>query len=68
MQPAALQGAPKAMSYLTLERTASALTAEGIATAEEVEEVLAELRAFAADPTSLVSIPRIVQSWGEVPQ
>ena len=49
---------------MTLERTAAAIVDEGIASAEEVAAVLAKLRVLAADRTTLISVPRIVQSWG----
>ncbi|MDQ4033919.1 MAG: hypothetical protein M3332_17430 [Actinomycetota bacterium] len=64
VQPVSLDGGPKVMCVLTLERTAAAIVDEGIASAEEVAAVLAELRVLAADRTTLISVPRIVQSWG----
>lgn len=67
VQPVALEGGPKLMCHLTLERTAAAVVGEGIATAAEVASLLAKLRDFAADPTTVVSLPRIVQAWGSVP-
>lgn len=64
VQPVSLDGGPKVMCVLTLERTAAAIVDEGIASAEEVAAVSAELRVLAADRTTLISVPRIVQSWG----
>ncbi|MGH4006901.1 MAG: methyltransferase domain-containing protein [Pseudonocardiaceae bacterium] len=64
VQPVSLDGATKVMCVLTLERTAAAVVGEGIASAEEVAAVLAQLRGLAADRTTLISVPRIVQSWG----
>ncbi|HET9255355.1 MAG TPA: methyltransferase domain-containing protein [Pseudonocardiaceae bacterium] len=64
VQPVSLDGGAKAMCVVSLERTATAIVEEGIASAEEVAAVLAELRVLAADRTTLMSMPRIVQSWG----
>jgi hypothetical protein len=66
VQPVDMVDGAKVMCYLTLERTAAAVTGEGLATAEEVAAIVAELRAFAADPTTLVSVPRMVHTWGRV--
>lgn len=64
VQPVSLDGGAKVRCVLTLERTAAAIVEEGVASAEEVAAVLAELRVLAADHTTLISVPRIVQSWG----
>ena len=39
---------------------------EGVATAAEVADVLAELHRLAADPAVLMGMPRIVHAWGRV--
>ncbi len=67
VQPASLDGGAKVMCLVTLERTAAAVTAEGIAPVEEVESVLAGLRTLVTDRTSLVCTPRIVQAVGTRP-
>jgi 2-polyprenyl-3-methyl-5-hydroxy-6-metoxy-1,4-benzoquinol methylase len=63
-QPCGLEGEPKLISPLTLERIAESVVAEGVATAGEVQQTIAELYEYYADPTSLMSVPRIVQAWG----
>jgi SAM-dependent methyltransferase len=63
-QPAGLDGEAKLISPLTLERISRSIVEEDVAPAEEVEEVLAELYAFHEDPTTVMSLPRIVQAWG----
>jgi SAM-dependent methyltransferase len=68
VQPASIDGGPKVMCLLTLERTAAAVSAEGVAAAQEVESVLAGLRALVADRASLVSTPRIVQAAARRPR
>ena len=67
VQPVALTGGAKDLCHLTLARTAAAITAAGLAGEAELAELVTELERLAADPTTLVSVPRIVQSWGRVP-
>jgi hypothetical protein len=38
-----------------------------LASAEEIDGVVEELRALADQPLTLMSLPRIVQTWGRVP-
>jgi hypothetical protein len=54
----------KLVSPLTLENIADAAVAEGVISQDELEEVLDELYRLAGDPTTLITLPRIVQSWG----
>jgi SAM-dependent methyltransferase len=67
VQPVALTGAGKAMCLLTLERITPAVVAEGVTSEADVAAACADLRAFTADPTSLIAFPRIVQAWGRRP-
>ena len=64
VQPAALEGEAKDMARLTLEATAAALVAEGLASDAELAGLASELAEFAADPRTLMSLPRIFQVWG----
>jgi SAM-dependent methyltransferase len=64
VQPVALEGEAKSVTALTLEKVADAVAAGGLATPEEVAGLAAELTAFAADPRTLMSLPRIFQVWG----
>lgn len=66
-QPAGLSGNAKLVSPLTLERISGSVIDEGVASASEVERLLAELYANYEDPRSVMSLPRIVQAWGRVP-
>jgi SAM-dependent methyltransferase len=66
-QPAGLGGEAKLLSPLTLERISASVIDEGVASAGEVEQLLAELYADYEDPRSVMSWPRIVQAWGRVP-
>jgi hypothetical protein len=53
----------KAIAVLTLEGCAEAITGAGLASAAEVAAALADLRAFAADPGTLLGDPRNFQVW-----
>ena len=64
VQPAALEGEAKAIAGLTLEAIAGAVVAEGLASDGEVADLVSELAEFAADPRTLLSLPRIFQVWG----
>jgi SAM-dependent methyltransferase len=59
-------GPYKELENLTLERIRPALVRHGLASSEEIDEILLSMRRFAADPSTLVSLPRIVQVWGRV--
>jgi SAM-dependent methyltransferase len=63
-QPTGLSGEAKLMSPLTLDRISKAVIEDGIATASEVDRIRDELYAYYEDPKTVMSIPRIVQSWG----
>jgi SAM-dependent methyltransferase len=64
VQPVALEGESKLVAALTLQRIAGALSTEGLATPEEVQALVEELTALAADRQTLLSLPRIFQVWG----
>ena len=53
----------KALTVSTLEAAADAIVTAGLATAEEVAAAIADLAAFAADPATVVSEPRVFQLW-----
>jgi SAM-dependent methyltransferase len=63
-QPCALRGDAKLVAPMALRAMTEFVTGEGVASAEEVDEIVAELYRYAADPTTLMGLPRIVQSWG----
>lgn len=64
VQPVALHGEGKLVSYLTLERITQALLAERVTTEDELAEVRSDLLAFTNDPTTVISLPRMVQASG----
>jgi hypothetical protein len=50
-----------------MERISSAVLRHGLATSDEIVEIVDRLRLFAADPTTLMALPRMVQVWGRRP-
>ena len=62
-----ITGDAKLMPYLTILATADAILAEGLATRERLESILAELRAGAEDPTLVWGSPRLFQTWARKP-
>jgi len=65
VQPTHGGGEPeKALSLSTLTNIADAVIAEGLANADEVAELIAELTRYTANPRAIVSVPRIFQVWG----
>ena len=67
VQPLGTQGEVKLINALTMENIADAAIGDGLATAEEVDGIVRDLDALAADPHSITGLPRVVQSWGRVP-
>jgi len=65
VQPTHAGGEPeKALSLATLTNIADAVIDEGLASADEVAAIIAELTHYTADLRSIVSVPRIFQVWG----
>ena len=63
VQPMALAGDPKLLTPLTMENIAGAVIEDGLASSDEIAEIVAALYAFAADPDTLAGAPRVVQAW-----
>jgi SAM-dependent methyltransferase len=61
VMPAALDGPIKRMAALTLEAVAGAVVGAGIASQNDVDGALADLRRAADDPTIFMSLPRVVR-------
>jgi precorrin-6B methylase 2 len=58
------EGTHKQIQVVTMEKIGPALLRDGLATSEEIEEIVGSMQAFAADPETLVATPRMVQVWG----
>ena len=68
VQPTHAGGDPEnALSLSTLINIADAVIGEGLATADELAAVVAELTRYTADPRVIVGGPRIFQIWGRAP-
>jgi ubiquinone/menaquinone biosynthesis C-methylase UbiE len=66
-QPSGFGADTKLVTALTLENIADTAVAAGLANADELDEIMDELYAFAARPDTMLTLPRIVQVWGRVP-
>lgn len=67
VQPMGTHGDVKLMNPLTMENIADAVLRDGLASREEIDAIVRELYAFAADPRTVAGLPRIVQAWGRRP-
>jgi SAM-dependent methyltransferase len=67
VQPAGTSGEVKLINPLTMENIAEAVMEDGLASRPEIDALVQELYAFAADPRTVVGLPRIVQAWGYRP-
>src|SRR5215470_6034122 len=64
IQLAHIYGEGKLMAPLTMSRISDALTAEGLVSEDEVQEILTELNRIAGDCETVISLPRVFQVWG----
>jgi len=63
VQRATTEGEAKTLPMLTIEATADAIDAEGIATEDEVNAARASLMEFTNDPQTVVVGPHVFQLW-----
>jgi SAM-dependent methyltransferase len=63
-QPAHVTGAHKHFLAVTMERIRRSVLRHSLATNDEIDKIVDRLHAFADDPWTLVSMPRVVQAWG----
>lgn len=61
------EGKGKSLAAVTMAHIRESVLAAGLATAAEIDGLVAALEADAADPTTLQSLPRIFQVWGRRP-
>jgi hypothetical protein len=64
VQPTYRSGSGKHIAGMSMEHTGEAVVAAGLASAKEVESIVAELNRFIADSRTILSVPRIFQVWG----
>ena len=62
-QPVYIEGEGKTLPWTTLEATADLIVAESIASREDVEDALRDLKRLAGDQETLLLGPRIFQLW-----
>jgi SAM-dependent methyltransferase len=67
VQHAGMSGDKKLIAPITLENIADAAIAEGVASRADVESLLLELYDFARDPHTVLSGPRIIETWARRP-
>lgn len=67
VQPASMDGEVKLLPPLTLENIRTTAVRHGIAEADEVDRLVDDLYAIAADPRTFVGNPRMVQVIGAKP-
>jgi ubiquinone/menaquinone biosynthesis C-methylase UbiE len=65
IQPTHIRGEGKLMAPITMARISDALIAAGLATKDEVQQILDRLNKIAADDETVMSLPRIFQVWGK---
>src|SRR5262249_16693038 len=65
VNPTYRRGLGKRLAEVTLEHIRRAVVAPGLATHAEIDALVEELRAFAADPRTIISLPRIFQLWAQ---
>ncbi len=64
VQPAGYEGEVKLIAPITLENVADAVVGTGLITYEELDRTVEELYAFAHTEGTIMSLPRVVQTWG----
>jgi SAM-dependent methyltransferase len=67
VQPAGLDNEAKQITPITLEAIAESVLAANLTTLQLLDDTVTELYDFANDPTTVMSLPRIVQAWGTWP-
>jgi hypothetical protein len=68
VHPAGTNGEVKLITLITMESIASAVLTEGLASREEIVQLVSELYEFAPTPGTVVAVARVVQAWGCRPQ
>jgi ubiquinone/menaquinone biosynthesis C-methylase UbiE len=67
VQVAEMSGESKLMAPITMENIADSVLAEGLATRTEIEQLVHELEEVACDAGTVISGPRVIQTWGYRP-
>lgn len=67
VQPTFRTGQAKTYTALTMEHIRHSVVEANLASDAEVDAVVADLRKFGADPRTIMSMSRVVQTWGKKP-
>ncbi|MCX7393967.1 MAG: class I SAM-dependent methyltransferase [Planctomycetales bacterium] len=67
IQPSYRHGPGKEIASITMEHIREAVVGAGLASDEEINDIVADLDSFASNPRTLMSLPRIFQVWGKRP-
>jgi ubiquinone/menaquinone biosynthesis C-methylase UbiE len=67
VQPIGTEGDAKLINPLTMENIAAAVLADGLASQEEIDDVVRDLYEFATNPNTVAGMPRVVQAWARRP-
>jgi hypothetical protein len=67
VQVAEISGESKLMAPITMENIADSVMAEGLASHAEVDRLVQELYEFACATDTVISGPRVIQTWGRRP-
>jgi ubiquinone/menaquinone biosynthesis C-methylase UbiE len=65
VQPTYIDGEGKLMAPITMSRISDALIGDGLATRDEVQQILTGLNQAVADSETVMSLPRVFQVWGK---
>ena len=66
VQPAGFEGEVRLLAPITLEAITDAVVGAGLANEAELHAIIDDLYAFVQEEDTVVSFPRIVQTWGTV--
>lgn len=64
VQPTHLEGDGKFIASITMQRISGSVISEGLATEDEVASIVNGLNDAAEDPETVMSVPRVFQTWG----
>lgn len=67
VQPIGVAGDAKLINPITMEMIGDAVLRDGLASREEIDGLVKELYAFAANPRTVAGVARVVQVWGRRP-
>ena len=64
VQPTFMKGEGKLIAQITMEKIRSAILEQGLSSSDEIETIILELKEFAQNSETIISLPRIFQVCG----